>query len=34
VISVTAGPSPSFIGRVSPGDGALLRFTAITVETP
>ena len=34
VITVTAGPSPSFSGPVSPFEGTLLRFTAIKVETP
>jgi hypothetical protein len=34
VITVTAGPSPSFIGPVNPGEGTLLCFTAIKVQTP
>ena len=34
VITVSAGPSPSFTGRVDPNEGTLLRFTAIKVETP
>jgi hypothetical protein len=34
VITVSAGPSPSFIGAVRPFEGTLLRFTAIKVQTP